>query len=150
MKPKRTNQMLLSRNSSNRARPRSVIRVKANPFNVNMSTSEEDETLTLVDYLNQQRELEQQAVAAFPGKFEECTYSKGYLRQAIYVCLSCAVVDARDDLVKSSNAICYSCSVACHHDCELIELSTRRHFRCDCGNSRMTSTLLGRHRAINA
>lgn len=33
-------------------------------------------------------------------------------------------------------AICLACSFHCHEGHELIELYTKRHFRCDCGNSK--------------
>jgi len=31
---------------------------------------------------------------------------------------------------------CYSCSITCHTDHDVYELWTKRHFRCDCGNSK--------------
>lgn len=100
---------------------------------------EEDTIVTLEDYLQLERQLEQQAAEALPGRFDECTYPRGPLRQAIYVCSTCAVVDGDQRL---PNAICYACSVSCHYACELVELSTRRWLRCDCGNSRLTSILV--------
>ncbi|KAG5460832.1 MAG: hypothetical protein BJ554DRAFT_7072, partial [Olpidium bornovanus] len=35
---------------------------------------------------------------------------------------------------------CYACSISCHADHQVIELSTKRHFRCDCGTSRSANT----------
>lgn len=32
--------------------------------------------------------------------------------------------------------MCYSCSISCHGDHNLVELFTKRHFRCDCGTDK--------------
>lgn len=32
--------------------------------------------------------------------------------------------------------MCYSCSISCHGDHNLVELFTKRHFRCDCGTEK--------------
>lgn len=89
----------------------------------------EEATITLQEFLEQEAELEAAAIEALPGKFDECTYGQGYINQPVFVCLSC---------VKHGEeaGICYSCSIACHTQCELIELMGRRSFRCDCGNSK--------------
>ncbi|MFS7923723.1 putative chromatin regulator PHD family [Helianthus anomalus] len=60
---------------------------------------------------------------------KECTYVKGYMkRQAIFSCLTC---------VPEGNAgVCTACSLSCHDGHEIIELWTKRKFRCDCGNSK--------------
>ena len=36
--------------------------------------------------------------------------------------------------------ICLACSYACHNDHTLVELYTKRRFRCDCGNSKFPKT----------
>lgn len=60
-----------------------------------------------------------------------CTFPRGYLkRQAVYVCKTCA------ELTHKRAGICYECSLQCHSDHEVVELYTKRNFRCDCGNSR--------------
>ncbi|GJM98289.1 hypothetical protein PR202_ga15284 [Eleusine coracana subsp. coracana] len=58
---------------------------------------------------------------------KECTYASGYLtRQAIFSCLTC---------VPAGNAgVCTACSLNCHDGHEVVELWTKRKFRCDCGN----------------
>ncbi|KAJ1671814.1 hypothetical protein EV182_007434, partial [Spiromyces aspiralis] len=38
-------------------------------------------TITAVDYLLFQAELEREAAETLPGKFDSCTFSKGYLNQ---------------------------------------------------------------------
>ncbi|XP_042429143.1 putative E3 ubiquitin-protein ligase UBR7 isoform X2 [Zingiber officinale] len=49
-------------------------------------------------------------------------------RQAIFSCLTC---------VPSGNAgVCTACSLSCHDGHEVVELWTKRKFRCDCGNSK--------------
>ncbi|TVU00183.1 hypothetical protein EJB05_42165, partial [Eragrostis curvula] len=60
---------------------------------------------------------------------KECTYAGGYLtRQAVFSCLTC---------VPAGNAgVCIACSLNCHDGHEIVELWTKRKFRCDCGNSK--------------
>ena len=77
---------------------------------------------TLRELLASQDELVREAALALPHSFSQCTYDMGYVRQAIYLCLTCA----------TPRGICYPCSVACHTDHEQVELFPKRHFRCDC------------------
>ncbi|KAI8368605.1 putative zinc finger in N-recognin-domain-containing protein [Choanephora cucurbitarum] len=86
---------------------------------------EEEKTLTALDYIEKQEELEREAFSTLPGKFEKCTFPLGYIRQPVYACKTCSV-----DTVAG---ICYSCSIACHASHDLLELFPKRHFRCDCG-----------------
>ncbi|WVQ78008.1 hypothetical protein IAT38_000089 [Cryptococcus sp. DSM 104549] len=58
---------------------------------------------------------------AMPYNFDECSYSQGYLRQSVWSCLDCG-----------GKGVCYGCSVSCHGDHKLVELWTKRAFRCDC------------------
>lgn len=80
---------------------------------------------TLTEYLDSQQELEQEAALALPFSFSHCTYPRGPIRQAIYLCITCA----------SRRGICSSCSIACHTDHEQLELFPKRNFRCDCPTS---------------
>ena len=80
---------------------------------------------TLSSILSSQSSLLQQAAEALPHSFSQCTYSKGYIRQAVYLCLTCA----------NPRGICSACSIACHTDHEQLELFPKRHFRCDCPTS---------------
>jgi len=77
---------------------------------------------TLRELLASQDELVREAALALPHSFSQCTYTMGYVRQAIYLCLTCA----------TPRGVCYPCSVACHTDHEQVELFPKRHFRCDC------------------
>jgi E3 ubiquitin-protein ligase UBR7 len=100
----------------------------------NVSSSDAtDAVVTLNEYLEAEQTLEREAYEALPGRFDECTYEQGYIRQPLYSCRSCS----RDPTERT--AFCYSCSVACHPNCTLIELGARRHFRCDCGNPNFKS-----------
>ena len=98
-------------------------------------SGKDEDAMTLQEYLEQERNLEQEALQAYPGKFDECTYSRGSIRQRLYVCRSCL-----QDPAEGVAAICYSCAVACHPTCELIELYARRENRCDCGNTLFKET----------
>ncbi|EYC10924.1 hypothetical protein Y032_0053g2372 [Ancylostoma ceylanicum] len=64
-----------------------------------------------------------------------CTYPEGYKpRQALFACLTCA-----SDPEKNEAGVCYGCSVHCHDGHNIVELFTKRRFRCDCGNSKFNS-----------
>lgn len=61
--------------------------------------------------------------------------SQGYLnRQALYACLTC-IPEAKTDPTKYAG-VCLACSLNCHEGHDLIELYTKRKFRCDCGNAK--------------
>ncbi|XP_075522715.1 uncharacterized protein LOC142555629 [Primulina tabacum] len=100
-----------------------------------MATVFEDEgdtepTISIGDYLKAVEEEELEADLVLGGdEGKECTYGKGYTkRQAIFSCLSCT---------PDGNAgVCTACSLSCHDGHEIVELWTKRNFRCDCGNSK--------------
>lgn len=56
-------------------------------------------------------------------------------RQALYACLTCTP-DARTDPEQRAG-VCLACSFHCHANHDLVELYTKRSFRCDCGTSRI-------------
>lgn len=62
-----------------------------------------------------------------------CTHHDDIVRQQVFACLTCRAKD------KQPSGICYSCSIQCHSDHDLVELFTKRNFRCDCGTTRMAS-----------
>lgn len=80
---------------------------------------------TLPSILEDEARLINEAAEALPHQFSTCTHSLGYIRQAIYLCLTCNL----------PRGICSSCSIACHTDHEQVELFPKRHFRCDCPTS---------------
>lgn len=63
-------------------------------------------------------------------------YMQGYIkRQALFACLSCTP-EARTDAKKRAG-ICLACSYSCHIGHEMVELHTKRAFRCDCGTAKI-------------
>merc|ERR1719273_50872 len=93
----------------------------------------------MLDVLQDENDMEEDARAVLGGADDRnCTYndseSGGYLkRQALYACVTCSVPNAPDF---SPAGICLACSYACYNDHTLVELYTKRQFRCDCGNSK--------------
>ncbi len=90
--------------------------------------SQHDMASTLTEYLDSQQELENEAALALPYSFSHCTYSRGHIRQAVYLCITC----------NARRGICSSCSIACHTDHEQLELFPKRKFRCDCPTTALT------------
>lgn len=62
-----------------------------------------------------------------------CTYPLGYVRQDLYACMTCT---ANASGIRSG--FCRGCRETCHSKpgCMVLELYTKRAFRCDCGNTR--------------
>ncbi|KAG0291711.1 hypothetical protein BGZ96_004920 [Linnemannia gamsii] len=90
----------------------------------------EQETITVSEYIAEQERLEQEARELFPKKFDMCSNSAGYVRQPVYSCLTCNPNPSEEA------GFCYSCSISCHGDHNLVELFTKRAFRCDCGTEK--------------
>ncbi|KAL0393674.1 UNVERIFIED_CONTAM: putative E3 ubiquitin-protein ligase UBR7 [Sesamum latifolium] len=91
---------------------------------------EGEPTISIKDYLEAVEEEELEADLVLGGdEGKECTYGKGYMkRQAIFSCLTCT---------PDGNAgVCTACCLSCHDGHEIVELWTKRNFRCDCGNSK--------------
>ncbi|KAM7375846.1 hypothetical protein PAMP_005613 [Pampus punctatissimus] len=83
------------------------------------------------DFLSNEEEL-QEALCVLAGSDpENCSYSRGYVkRQAVFACSTCTPNTA------DPAGICLACANKCHDGHDIFELYTKRHFRCDCGNSR--------------
>ncbi|SCW04351.1 LAFE_0H11628g1_1 [Lachancea fermentati] len=81
--------------------------------------------ISVSEYISEQNALENEARELMPWDPKHCTYTDGSLRQPIYACLTCGNV-----------GVCYSCSIQCHSQCELVELFSKRGFTCDCGTER--------------
>ncbi|KAA8528234.1 hypothetical protein F0562_035515 [Nyssa sinensis] len=91
---------------------------------------EAEPTVSIQEYLKDVEEQELEADLVLGGdEGKECTYTKVYMkRQAIFSCLTCT---------PDGNAgVCTACSLSCHDGHEIVELWTKRNFRCDCGNSK--------------
>ncbi|KAJ0989341.1 hypothetical protein J5N97_007697 [Dioscorea zingiberensis] len=91
---------------------------------------EGEQTVTIDEYIKGLEDEELEADLVLGGdEGKECTYSKGYMkRQAIFSCLTCVPA--------GNTGVCTACSLACHDGHEVVELWTKRKFRCDCGNSK--------------
>ncbi|XP_044955946.1 putative E3 ubiquitin-protein ligase UBR7 isoform X1 [Hordeum vulgare subsp. vulgare] len=91
---------------------------------------EVEPTVTIGEYLDgiEAEELEADLVLGGDDG-NECTYGAGYLkRQAVFSCLTC--------VPDGVAGVCTACCLACHDGHEVVELWTKRNFRCDCGNSK--------------
>ncbi|KAF9953559.1 hypothetical protein BGZ70_000198 [Mortierella alpina] len=94
----------------------------------------EQDTITVSEYIAEQERLEKEAKELFPKKFDICSNSMGYIRQPVYSCLTCNPNPSEEA------GFCYSCSISCHGDHNLVELFTKRSFRCDCGTVKFKHT----------
>ncbi|KAG7396194.1 putative E3 ubiquitin-protein ligase ubr7 [Phytophthora boehmeriae] len=95
----------------------------------------EEEVLTLSDVLKHNEQLTEAADAVLGDASDtHCSYPMGYMRQAVYACMTCTP----DALARPEKraGVCLACTYNCHQDHELVELYTKRAFRCDCGNSK--------------
>ncbi|BEJ14368.1 hypothetical protein CspHIS471_0401350 [Cutaneotrichosporon sp. HIS471] len=82
--------------------------------------------ITLPNLLEAQDRLEAEAREVLPYSFDECTFSKGAIRQSVWSCVDCG-----------EKGVCYGCSISCHSEHRLVELWTKRGFTCDCPTSAM-------------
>lgn len=98
-------------------------------FGLRMS---EEQTVSLVDVLEEDEELEEEASAVLGGSdSDHCSYPQGYVkRQALYACNTCTPKGGEPA------GVCLACSYKCHEGHDLFELYTKRNFRCDCGNGK--------------
>lgn len=94
----------------------------------------EEHTVSLVDVLEEDEELEEEASAVLAGSdSDHCSYPQGYVkRQALYACSTCTPKGVE------AAGVCLACSYKCHEGHDLFELYTKRNFRCDCGNKKFT------------
>ncbi|KAB8346318.1 hypothetical protein FH972_023362 [Carpinus fangiana] len=95
---------------------------------------------TAQEYIRSQLQLEQDAREALPYQFDTCTKTLGPLRQTLFSCLTCNPPSADAGAPYQPAGVCYSCSISCHGEHELVELFARRDFECDCGTTRLPST----------
>jgi len=95
---------------------------------------------TASDYIDSQLQLEADAREALPFVFDRCTQPLGPLRQNLFACLTCNPPSELPSDPFIPAAVCYSCSIACHGEHNLVELFNRRNFICDCGTTRLPST----------
>ncbi|KAK5628736.1 hypothetical protein RRF57_004451 [Xylaria bambusicola] len=91
---------------------------------------------TAADFIRDQMQLEADAREALPYSIKNCTKPLGALRQSIYACLTCNPPPLDSNEPFNTAGICYSCSVQCHGEHELVEIFQKRNFTCDCGTTR--------------
>ncbi|KAM9777679.1 putative E3 ubiquitin-protein ligase UBR7 [Neosynchiropus ocellatus] len=74
----------------------------------------------------------QEALSVLAGSDpDNCSYSRGYVkRQAVFACNTCS------SSASEPAGICLACANCCHDGHDILELYTKRNFRCDCGNSK--------------
>ena len=61
----------------------------------------------------------------------------GALRQIIFSCLTCNPPSKDQSVSYQPAGVCYSCSISCHGEHNLVELFNKRSFVCDCGTTRL-------------
>lgn len=105
------------------------------------SMSQASETSqTAADYISSQLQLEADAREALPYQFDSCTKPLGPLRQSIFACLTCTPPPASKYQQHTPAGVCYSCSISCHGEHNLVELFSKRDFVCDCGTTRLANS----------
>ncbi|CAG9838139.1 unnamed protein product [Diabrotica balteata] len=109
--------------------------------NEEMDTENDSVTVTLNDVLEFENELIENTAAVLGAANDKtCSYVEGYIkRQALYSCLTC-IPEAKEDPERGAG-VCLACSYHCHDGHELVELYTKRNFRCDCGNSKFNNVV---------
>ncbi|MBE7181640.1 MAG: hypothetical protein INR71_10620, partial [Terriglobus roseus] len=92
---------------------------------------------TAQEYIISQLQLEAEAREAMPYQFDACTRPFGPMRQSLFSCLTCNPPPASPADPYTPAGVCYSCSISCHGEHELVELFSKRDFVCDCGTTRL-------------
>ncbi|KAF7195133.1 Protein mlo2 [Pseudocercospora fuligena] len=95
---------------------------------------------TAQEYIQSQLSLEADAREALPYQFDTCTKPLGPLRQSVYACLTCTPPPASKHQQFTPAGVCYSCSISCHGEHNLVELFSKRDFACDCGSTRFETS----------
>ncbi|KAI1079723.1 putative zinc finger in N-recognin-domain-containing protein [Whalleya microplaca] len=101
-------------------------------------SQQSDNSQTAAEFLRDQMQLEADAREALPYSIENCTKPLGSLRQNVFACLTCNPPPANSSDPYNPAGVCYSCSVQCHGEHELVEIFQKRNFTCDCGTTRFT------------
>ncbi|KAF8545314.1 hypothetical protein BDD12DRAFT_721806, partial [Trichophaea hybrida] len=105
--------------------------------------------------INSQLALESEAREALPYSFDSCTRPLGQIRQSIYACKTCISSSPTPPpafgvtKIHGAAALCYSCSISCHGDHELVEIFDKRGVRCDCGTGKLPGVRCEIRKAID-
>ncbi|KAI7203991.1 zf-UBR-domain-containing protein [Hortaea werneckii] len=110
------------------------------PKRTNSMSQASETSHTAQDYIASQLRLEADAREALPYQFDTCTRPLGPLRQSVFACLTCTPPPASRYQQFTPAGLCYSCSISCHGEHNLVELFTKRDFECDCGTTRLSSS----------
>ncbi|KAI7309730.1 zf-UBR-domain-containing protein [Hortaea werneckii] len=110
------------------------------PKRTNSMSQASETSHTAQDYIASQLRLEADAREALPYQFDTCTKPLGPLRQSVFACLTCTPPPASKYQQFTPAGLCYSCSISCHGEHNLVELFTKRDFECDCGTTRLSSS----------
>ncbi|CAL8107640.1 unnamed protein product [Calicophoron daubneyi] len=103
----------------------------SSPCPRDMAEGDDDEAVVSMQDVIEQMHEEEAVVMGGIDNEDVCSFTKGYMRrQAVYTCRTCL------DVSKVKAGFCYRCSLSCHEGHDLIELYTKRNFRCDCGNAK--------------
>ncbi|KAL8947955.1 MAG: hypothetical protein Q9222_005814 [Ikaeria aurantiellina] len=102
-----------------------------------IARTDSHESQTALEFIDGQLQLEADAREALPYAFDHCTQPLGSLRQNLFSCLTCNPPPRSPSDSYTPAGVCYSCSIACHGEHELVELFNRRNFTCDCGTTRL-------------
>jgi E3 ubiquitin-protein ligase UBR7 len=88
--------------------------------------------VSMLEVLQDEEALEEDAAAVLGATSDsECSFSKGYVaRQPLYACPSKVSSE-------TPGGVCLACCLNCHEGQQLVELYTKRNFRCDCGTPRI-------------
>ncbi|KAL7276483.1 hypothetical protein RUND412_000545 [Rhizina undulata] len=106
------------------------------------AASGSQDSVTAMEYINSQLQLESEAREIMPFAFDHCTKPLGPTRQTIFSCKTCLAnpTSCPSELATTTcgaAAICYSCSISCHGNHELVELFSKRDVVCDCGTTKI-------------
>jgi E3 ubiquitin-protein ligase UBR7 len=98
----------------------------------------ENDVCSLQELIDSEKKQSETANAVLGASDENnCSYDHGYVyRQALYSCLTCLKAQKIEN---NLHGFCLACSYECHQNHDLIELYTKRNFRCDCGNSKLST-----------
>jgi E3 ubiquitin-protein ligase UBR7 len=107
-----------------------------------MTVDNEKETYSLQDVIEHENQIKDIANAVLGASdHTNCSYDQGYVyRQALYSCLTCLNENKTNTEDVKLSGICLACSYECHQNHQLVELYTKRDFRCDCGNENFNQT----------
>lgn len=98
--------------------PSSSARLTLLPSNY-LSSQNPSSEITLQSLIDVSDRMANEAKEALPYNFDECSYSKGYLRQSVWSCLGASrskkgtyAADIAADC--GEKGVCYGCSISCH------------------------------------